>query len=122
MNFLCAAAAPTVLANVSNIAWFGDTIAIAQHLNISRLRSLELQRPMVRSTNTGATAAIDHRGRVTAQLPTTVRGSLDVQVAGREGVTPYAAWAGRLDLWPLVAFALGLLGLLAMPGRRRRAA
>jgi apolipoprotein N-acyltransferase len=108
-RFADPAAAPTVLANVSNIAWFGDTIAVAQHLNISRLRSLELQRPMVRATNTGATAVVDHRGRVTAALPPTVRGALDATVQGRDGVTPYAAWAARLDLWPLVALALALL-------------
>jgi apolipoprotein N-acyltransferase len=55
-----------VLANVSNIGWFGDTIAVDQHLNISRLRTLEFQRPMIRATNTGATAVIDHRGVVQA--------------------------------------------------------
>ena len=57
--------APTVFANLSNIGWFGETIAVAQHLNISRLRSLELQRPMLRATNTGATAVIDE-GEVAA--------------------------------------------------------
>ena len=61
--------APTVLLNVSNIAWFGDSVAIDQHLAISRMRALEFQRPMVRATNTGATAVIDHRGRVTHALP-----------------------------------------------------
>jgi apolipoprotein N-acyltransferase len=60
--------APTMLVNLSNIGWFGDTSALPQHLNISRMRSLELQRPMLRSTNTGMTAIIDHQGRVTAQL------------------------------------------------------
>jgi apolipoprotein N-acyltransferase len=118
-RFVDPATAPTVLANVSNIAWFGRTIAVAQHLQISRLRSLELQRPMVRATNTGATAAIDHRGRVVALLPPHTRGVLAATVQGREGVTPYAAWAGRYDLWPLVALALGLLAALA--GWRRAA-
>jgi apolipoprotein N-acyltransferase len=68
-RFVDVSTAPTVLANISNIGWFGDSIAIPQHLNISRLRSLELQRPMLRATNTGATAVIDHRGVVTAALP-----------------------------------------------------
>ena len=61
--------APTIFANISNIGWFGDTIAIDQHLQISRLRTLEFQRPMLRATNTGATAVIDHRGVVTARSP-----------------------------------------------------
>jgi apolipoprotein N-acyltransferase len=97
--------APTVFANVSNIAWFGDTIAIDQHLHISRLRTLELQRPMLRATNTGATAVIDHRGRVTAQLPRYTRDVLEAQVQGRDGITPYVAWASLFGLWPLVLLA-----------------
>jgi apolipoprotein N-acyltransferase len=110
---------PTILANVSNIGWFGDTIAIPQHLNISRLRTLEFQVPMIRSTNTGATAAIDHRGRLTAQLPPFTRGVLDVEVEGRDGRTPYVSWVSRFDLAPLALTALALLALL---GRWRRPA
>ena len=63
-RFVPEASAPTILANISNIGWFGRTIAVEQHLRISRMRSLELQRPMIRATNTGATAVIDHRGVV----------------------------------------------------------
>lgn len=110
--------APTVLANLSNIGWFGDTIAIPQHLQISRLRSLELQRPMLRATNTGATVVIDHRGQVTAALAPHSRGVLHATVQGRSGNTPYAGWAGRYGLWPLVAGALGVLGLVGWIGRR----
>ena len=106
----------TVLMNVNNIAWFGDTVAIDQHRNISRLRALELQRPMVRATNTGATAAIDHLGRVTHELPRLTRGTLDATVQGRDGATPFARWAGRWGLWPLV-----LAALLALAWAARRA-
>jgi apolipoprotein N-acyltransferase len=111
LRFVDPAAAPTVLANVSNIGWFGDTSAVPQHLAISRTRSLELQRPMVRATNTGATAVVDHRGRVTAQLPSHSRGVLVASVQGREGITPFAWWAARGGLWPLLAAAL----LLVLP-------
>jgi apolipoprotein N-acyltransferase len=102
---------PTVMVNISNIAWFGDTIAIDQHLNIARLRSLEFQRPMVRSTNTGMTAVIDHQGRVTAQLPRHSAGMLVASVEGRADTpTWFAQWASRWHLWPLVALcALTLL-------------
>jgi apolipoprotein N-acyltransferase len=55
--------------NLSNLAWFEDTLALPQHLQISRMRALETQHPMLRATNTGATAIIDARGRVSAQLP-----------------------------------------------------
>jgi apolipoprotein N-acyltransferase len=102
--------APTMLVNVSNIGWFGDTIAIDQHLAISRMRTLEFARPMLRATNTGATAIIDHRGRVTDLFPRHVRGVLVGEVQGRDGITPYAAWASRYALWPL--WMLGLLPLL----------
>ncbi|MBE0589938.1 MAG: apolipoprotein N-acyltransferase, partial [Hydrogenophaga sp.] len=92
--------APTVLVNLSNIAWFGDSVAIDQHLQISRLRALELGRPMLRATNTGATAVINHRGEVTHQLPRLTRGRLEAVVEGRSGSTPFARWAGRWGLWP----------------------
>jgi len=112
-SFRHAPGAPTVLVNVSNIAWFGNTVAIDQHRHISRLRALELQRPMVRATNTGATAVIDHLGRVQAELPRLTRGVLEATVEGREGLTPYARWAGRWGLWPLVLMAVGVLVLNA---------
>ena len=108
--------APTMLVNISNIGWFGDTIAIPQHLNISRMRSLELQRPMLRATNTGATAVIDHRGVVTAALAPFTRGVLMAQVQGRTGLTPFARWAGAGGLWPL--WALAALGCALPRGRR----
>ena len=117
-GFADGARAPTVLVNLSNIAWFGDSIAIAQHLQISRLRALELARPMLRATNTGATAVIDHRGRVTHQLPRLTRGALDAEVIGREGLTPFARWASRWGWWPVAALALGLAGFLWRARRR----
>ena len=106
-RFVDEALAPTVLANVSNMGWFGDSSAIVQHLNISRLRALELQRPLIRATNTGATAVVDHRGQVRAELAPHTRGVLLSSVQGREGLTPYARWAAHAGLWPL--WALGLL-------------
>ena len=107
-----AATAPTVLVNASNIGWFGDTIAIDQHLSISRMRSLELARPMLRATNTGATAIIDHEGRVAQLLPRYTRGVLVGEVEGRTGVTPYGWWVSRAGLMPL--WLLGLLPLTLM--------
>ena len=112
LRFADDATAPTVLANVSNIGWFGNTVAIPQHLNISRLRTLELQRPMLRATNTGATVFIDHQGRVHAALPAVTQGVLVAQVQGRSGRTPFATWAARFGLWP--PFALALLTAIAL--------
>ncbi|MFT4065134.1 apolipoprotein N-acyltransferase [Paraburkholderia sp.] len=78
-----------VLVNSTNLAWFGDTIALDQHLQIARMRSLETGRPMLRATNTGMTAAIDANGRVIGRLTPFTVGSLDVTVQGTSGNTPY---------------------------------
>jgi apolipoprotein N-acyltransferase len=110
IRFKDPATAPTALVNVSNIAWFGDTLAIDQHLNISRLRAMELGRPMLRATNTGATAIIDHQGRVTDQLPRFTRGSLVGRYEGRHGLTPFARWASAWGLWPLWGLCCAVLG------------
>jgi len=104
------AKAPTLFANISNIGWFGDTIAVAQHLQISRMRTLEFQLPMLRATNTGATVVIDHHARVTASLAPFTRGVLNAEVETREGLTPFAWWASRFGLWPL--WALGIVVVL----------
>jgi apolipoprotein N-acyltransferase len=103
--------APTVFANVGNIAWFGNTIAIDQHRHISRFRTLEFQRPMLRATNTGATALIDHQARVLAELPAHTTGVLSGSVQGRTGTTVFAWWAARAGLTPLLLLALFMLGL-----------
>ena len=116
-HFSQAATAPTVLVNVSNIAWFGDSIAVDQHLHISRMRALEFERPMLRATNTGATVVIDHRGVVTASLPSHTQGVLVAEVQGRDGVTPFAFWVSRLGLWPLW---LGCMAVVVWGARPRR--
>lgn len=101
--------APTILANVSNLAWFGEEVAIHQHLQIARLRSLEFQRPTIRATNTGATVVIDHRGVVTDFLAPNTQGVLQAVVQGTTGLTPFARWAGPWGLWPLIGVALVLI-------------
>ena len=111
--------APTVFVNISNIGWFGDSIAIDQHLNISRMRALEFERPFVRATNTGATVIMDYRARVTASLPRATRGVLEGVVQGREGMTPFAWWASRWGLWPMWFFVVSVVALAWNTKRRR---
>ncbi len=118
-RFVDPAQAPTIFVNVSNIGWFGNTVAIDQHLNISRMRALEFERPFVRATNTGETAIIDHQGRVTHRLARLTRGVLQGEVQGRNGLTPFAWWASRFGLWPLWLGA-GAVVLLAWVVRHRR--
>jgi apolipoprotein N-acyltransferase len=117
-RFVSPASAPTIFANVSNIGWFGNTVAVHQHLQISRMRSLEFQIPMLRATNTGATAVIDHNGRVVQELAPFTRGVLTGPVHGRTGLTPFARWASRAGLWPLLVLAVWLLVLSALWRRR----
>ena len=114
------AQAATVLVNVSNLAWFGRHMVQDQDLQFTRLRALEFQRPVVRATNTGATAVVDHRGVVAAQLPPETQATLDAEVEGRRGATPYARWLGALGLWPL--WGLVLAGLAAGGFRREKKA
>jgi apolipoprotein N-acyltransferase len=96
---------PTLLLNLSNLAWFNDSIALPQHLQISRMRALETGRPMLRATNTGATAIIDPHGRVTAQLPFNLIATLRGEVTGYQGRTPYVSCG---DIPALVLAALML--------------
>ena len=107
----------TILVNLSNIAWFGDSHALPQHLQIARMRAVELARPMLRATNTGVTAAIDARGRVLDALEVHTEGALAVSLRGTAGLTPYAR-AGDLAPAALVA-ALALAGL-GLGARLRR--
>lgn len=107
----------TLFANATNLAWFGPLMVQDQHLQFSRMRALEFQRPMVRATNTGITGVVDHRGVLTARLPSEVPGVLEAEVHGRIGVTPYAGWLSALGLWPLAAAALALVVWSARPRR-----
>jgi apolipoprotein N-acyltransferase len=104
----------TLLVNVSNVAWFGDSLAPAQHLQIARMRALETGRMQLTATNTGITAAIEADGVVRARLPQFTEGRLDVEVRGHEGATPYV----RLGDWPLLAFATALAALSAALRKR----
>jgi apolipoprotein N-acyltransferase len=106
----------TILLNASNIGWFGDSIAVPQHLQISQMRALETGRPMLRATNTGATAVIDPKGEVIAGLPPFKQGSLAATVQGYTGLTPYSRY-GNL---PVVGIAFLLLGAAWLGGRGGR--
>lgn len=109
--------APTILLNLSNIAWFGDSIALPQHLQISQMRALETGRPMLRATNTGATAVIDPKGRVASILPYGERAALEAKVQGTSGLTPYVMLGNALP----VGLALLLLALSWLPRRKKAA-
>ena len=106
----------TLLVNLSNVAWFGDSLAPAQHLQIARLRAIETGRMHLTATNTGITAAIDRDGRVLKQLAPFTEGRLEVMAQGYGGATPYV----RLRDWPIVLLALGILAVAVIRVRFTR--
>lgn len=108
-RFLDEGNSPTILANFSNLAWFADSTAMYQHLHISRMRSLEFGRPSLRVSNTGITAAVTHRGLISASLPPMTPGVLRVSVQARTGITPFAWWSARWGMLPLWALAVAIL-------------
>jgi apolipoprotein N-acyltransferase len=93
------------LVNVSNDAWFGDSLAPHQHLEMARMRALENGRYLLRATNTGISAIIDQRGRVLGVIPAFVRGDFVAEVRPYAGATPYA----RLGNTPAIGLAAGMV-------------
>ncbi|MDF1528860.1 MAG: apolipoprotein N-acyltransferase, partial [Sedimenticola sp.] len=93
------------LINASNDAWFGDSLAPRQHLQIARMRALETGRYMLRSTNTGISALIDQKGRVIGFSPAFQTHVLTGEVLPMQGVTPYV----RLGNWAVILISILLL-------------
>ncbi len=115
-----AARPATMLLNMSNLAWYGESVAVPQHLQISQMRALETGRPMLRATNSGATAVIDGRGKVAAQIAPYRPGVLDATVQGMAGSTPYIRF-GNLGFLLLGALALGASWLSGRRHAKNRA-
>jgi apolipoprotein N-acyltransferase len=107
----------TLLVNVSNDGWFGESIAIPQHLQIARVRAAEAGRYLLRAANRGVTAVIDPHGHVVEELPPFRPGVLRATVRGYTGSTPYA----RVGNYPvLLACLLALVAAFAAARRERR--
>jgi len=103
------------LLTVSNDAWFGDSIGPHQHLEIARMRALELGRPLLRATNNGITATVTADGKEQARLPQFEEGVLTAEVPQVQGRTLYSLW----NDWPLLAISLLCVGLLSFRRYRR---
>ena len=104
----------TWLINLSNDAWFKDSAAPHQHLQIARMRALEVGRYLARATNTGVSAILDERGRIRARGPQFQAEVIRGEVQPLRGLTPYA----RFGDWPAVVMMIGLLILGLFLGRR----
>ena len=92
----------SILINVSNDAWFGDSIAPHQHLEIARMRSLEVGRAAIRATNTGVSAFISHTGKILDSGAQFEAVTMTMEVQPRQGSTPYV----RMGNWPILGLCL----------------
>lgn len=110
------AAAADVLVTISNDTWFGASIGPLQHLQMARMRALENGRWMLRGTNNGVTAVIDHRGGVVGRLPQFEPGVLRAEYAAMRGITPYT----RFGHGPWLALMAAALAWSAWHRLRRR--
>ncbi|CBL44459.1 Apolipoprotein N-acyltransferase [gamma proteobacterium HdN1] len=93
-----------VLLTISNDAWFGHSLGPLQHFEMARMRALEMGRYLIRSTNTGISAIVDHHGKVVSRLPSFEPGVLTGEVYRTVGTTPYARWGD----WPLLTMCAAL--------------
>ncbi len=95
----------TLLMNGSNNAWYGDSLAPHQHLQIAQMRALETGRMLLRATTNGISAVIDHQGKILARSPQFKTYVLTYSVQPRTGATPYVRWGN----WPVISLAFLLL-------------
>ena len=102
------------LINVSNDAWFGDSLAPHQHLEIARMRARETGRWLLRSTNTGISAILDHRGEITGTVPAFHRGVFTAEAQPRSGATPFVI----VGNWLAIGTAALMLALAFLVLRR----
>lgn len=99
-----------LLINASNNAWYGDSFAPHQHLQISRMRALETGRDVLRVTTNGISAIIDHQGKVLGRSPQFETYVLSGTALPRQGATPYVRWGNYPVLWLNLVLLFGLLG------------
>ncbi|EME9804773.1 apolipoprotein N-acyltransferase [Vibrio alginolyticus] len=100
---------------LSNDAWFGHSIGPLQHMEIARMRALELGKPLIRSTNNGLTAVTDHKGKIVEQVPQFETAVLRAELTSTNGQTPYRI----VGTWPLYIW-VGLSLALALGLRRKQ--
>ncbi|HSG88658.1 MAG TPA: apolipoprotein N-acyltransferase [Pseudomonadales bacterium] len=102
-----------LLLTISNDTWFGASIGPDQHLQIARMRALELGKPLARATNDGITALVDARGGLGDRLPRFQPGVLTGSIQPMAGRTPFAVTGS----WPTVLLAFLLLLPALLPAQ-----
>jgi len=111
--------AATLLVNASNDAWYGQSLASYQHLQMSQMRAMETGRMMLRATNTGATAIINRDGTIVSTLAHFTSGRLEGQAQGYIGSTPYVRFGNGPTL--IILFSVLIyFGLALLWGRKKK--
>lgn len=105
----------SVLINVSNDAWFGDSIAPHQHLEIARMRALEAGRYVVRATNNGVSAFIGPKGELLDTAPQFEYAAITMDIIPHTGATPFV----RGGNWPVITLLLGILAWFSWSSRQQ---
>ena len=105
------------MVNLTNDAWFGNTIGPRQHLTMARMRSAELGMAMIRVANTGVSALIDNHGRITAKIDYDQKGVRDGSLP-QKTPTIYAAY-GETGFWGLIALLIIISSVMSILTRRK---
>jgi len=105
----------TLLVNATNNAWYGNSLAPHQHLEMSRLRALETGRYMLRVTTNGVSAIIDQHGKIRGRSPQFETHVLSGEAVPHSGATPYVR-GGNL---PVILLVLGILIYGVLTAQRR---
>ncbi len=106
-----------VMVNLTNDAWFGNTIGPRQHLTMARMRSAELGMAMIRVANTGVSALIDGHGRITAKIDYDQKGVRDGSIP-RKISTIYTTY-GEAGFWGLIALLIIISSVMSILTRRK---
>lgn len=92
---------------ISNDAWFGESTGPWQHLEMARMRALELGRPVIRSTNNGITAIINEHGKIIAKLDQFKEGTLTERISPTSGMTLFAQYGNYINWFVMIFLLLG---------------
>ena len=103
------------LITLSNDAWFGESWGPLQHFEMAQVRAIETGKPLIRATNTGLTAIVDHTGEIVAQAPRFTRTQLHGAIEPRTGTTPFA----KLGSWPTLLLCALLIGFIVRRSHKR---
>ena len=109
----------SLLINGSNNAWYGKSWAPFQHLQIARMRTVETERQLIRSTTTGISVLVDHKGQITKRSPQFERAILTGEVQPRSGATPYVQY-GNYPVILFVSLLVFLFTALALKNRTQQ--